>query len=194
VRRDVATAARRACAPAALGIRAAPRPRPHAGRGAPSPRAHASRQLEVRLAARRRDRAVLAGCAPRTAGPTAALPPYARRPRASTTASISCRHPFVTRASAPIKTDPFSFPARHRPPPSRHCRPPVSSPPRPFSGATNPPGLLLGSHRSLRRHLLRDIALPLPGPQPAAGATAGRRRAPSPEASPLTPRSPPRPR
>jgi hypothetical protein len=82
----------------------------------PSPRTHASRLLGVRLAARRRDRAVLAGCAPRTAGPTAALPPYARRPRASTTASISRRHPFVTSASAPIKTGPFSFPARHRPP------------------------------------------------------------------------------
>jgi hypothetical protein len=108
-----ATSCRPRAAPATLGVRVAPRPRPHTRRGAPSPRAHASRHLGVRPAARLRDRAVLAGCAPRTVGPTAALPPYACRPRARTTASMSCRHPFVTRGSAPIKPPPFSFPTRH---------------------------------------------------------------------------------
>jgi hypothetical protein len=124
LRRNVAPAACRAGASVALGIRVAPLPRPHAGRGAPSPHARASRHLGVHPAARRRDRAVLAGCAPRTAGPTAALPPYARRPRASTTASISRCHPSSPSASAPIKAGHFSFPARHRPP-----IPPLSPPP-----------------------------------------------------------------
>jgi hypothetical protein len=122
LRRNVAPAACRAGASVALGIRVAPLPRPHAGRGAPSPHARASRHLGVHPAARRRDRAVLAGCAPRTAGPTAALPPYARRPRASTTASISHRHPLVTRSGRAYKTNPFLLPRAPPPPPSHHCR------------------------------------------------------------------------
>jgi hypothetical protein len=61
---------------------------------------------ESAQAVRRRDRAVPAGRAPRTAGPTAAPPPYARRPRRPNYGRISGVTATPLGSSSPIKAGP----------------------------------------------------------------------------------------
>jgi hypothetical protein len=139
-------------------------------------------------------RAVPARGSPRTGGPSAA-PRRTRTGQGHRATEASCAITATSPGWARLYKPSHAFPrAATTLLRARHCRPPASSPPRPFSSAPNPSSPLPSSHRSLRHHTLHDIALPQPGPQPATGATADRRRAPSPEPSPLKPRTPPRPR
>jgi hypothetical protein len=187
---DVARVARHAHAPTGLGIRTTRRPRPPAGRGVPLPHAPHPEAPWSPLGPRAPRRAVPAQGSPRTTGPSAA-------PRRTRTG----RGSFATVASP-------SSPRRHQRGLSyknRVPRPPravTAAPPRlplpaagelassSFSSVPNLPTYSLGALETCATTRCSALHPPPAG----AAATAGRCHAPSPEPSPLEPRSSPRPR
>jgi hypothetical protein len=188
-------ARRRVRVPVGLSVRATRRPRPHAARAAPSPDACAPRRLFFFLR-HTSPPSVPCARAEQNVGPSTV--PHADRGRRRTTAASSPSSGRHRRACAVFKAV-HSPRACAKPPPllplhrARHCRPPVNLP---LHGST----VLSNRHELLPRFLPACVATrcwQCASPAVAAARRdryAGRRRAPSPESSPLEPRSPPRPR
>jgi hypothetical protein len=143
-----ARAARRARAPTALGVHAAPRPRPHASQGAPSPHARASRRLGVRPAAPPRPRRT--GQVRATDRQSDGSAPAVRAPaEGQYHGEHLAPSPFFTSASVTIKTGPLSPSPRATALPILPLPPPpvTAFPGRPFSS----PSPLASSLSSTRR-------------------------------------------